>query len=174
MLHELAACVAMFAGTYCGVLEDPDPLPAPPEPMSVTVQETRIAPSYLAGMAASRAARARALIEDRWKDTPHVETMLRIACREAGLGKSRGGSCAPGQRDYDWRGPTADAQACAADNPSSSAAGLFQTIGMHRRLAEGIGLSWANVAGPDCLDDIVLAWQLYDGGRGLRNWNATR
>jgi hypothetical protein len=43
-------------------------------------------------------------------------------------------------------------------------------MGFHRALAEGIGLSWANVAGPDCLDDVLLALQLYDHGRGLRNW----
>jgi len=89
------------------------------------------------------------LIRWRWAATPHADLMVRIARRESGL-------------------------RCDADNPTSSAAGLFQTMGFHRRLAEGIGLSWSNITGPDCLDDIVLAWQLYDNGRGLRHWNATR
>jgi hypothetical protein len=33
-----------------------------------------------------------------------------------------------------------------------------------------MGLSWANVAGTDCLDDVLLALQLYDHGRGLGHW----
>lgn len=118
-----------------------------------------------------RTMRAKDLIELVWNGTPHVETMLYIACREAGLGKSRNGSCSASQRDYDWRGPTADAQACSANNPTSSAAGLFQTIGGHRRLAAGLGLSWGDIEGPDCLADVLLAWQLYNHGRGLRNWS---
>lgn len=89
------------------------------------------------------------LIRYYWRDTPHVEQMLRIARRESGM-------------------------RCNADNPTSSAAGLFQTIGSHRRLAEGMGLTWANVTGPDCWDDVRLAWQLYDHGRGLRHWALTR
>ena len=92
---------------------------------------------------------AEQLIRLWWKDTPHVATMLRIAQRES---------------HYN----------CAADNPTSSAAGLFQTIGEHRALAQSMGLSWADIEGPDCIADLKLAWQLYNGGRGLGHWALTR
>ena len=108
-----------------------------------------------------RTADPRDLIRLYWKGTGDVGLMLAIARREAGLGK-------PG---HDPR------EACAADNPHSSAAGLFQTMGFHRHLAETMAvpegeppLTWANVAGPDCWDDVRLAFQLYDHGRGLSNW----
>lgn len=107
----------------------------------------------------------RDLIRWYWRGTGDVGLMLAIAKREAGLGKRA--------RD----GHIITFEACAADNPSSSAAGLFQTMGFHRHLAETMAvpagepqLTWANVAGPDCWDDVRLAFQLYDGGRGLGNW----
>jgi hypothetical protein len=100
------------------------------------------------------------LIRYMWRDTPHVNLMLRIAAREACLYcKHRDGT------------PYTPAEICSADNPRSSAAGLFQTMGFHRALAEGMGLSWSNVAGPDCWDDARLAFQLYNHGKGLSNWN---
>jgi hypothetical protein len=98
------------------------------------------------------------LIRYYWRDTPDVGTMLAIAAHESSLGKLK--------RD----GTVVSWEACSADNPSSSAAGLFQTMGFHRDLAESMGLSWANITGPDCLDDVLLAWQLYDHGRGLGHW----
>jgi hypothetical protein len=84
------------------------------------------------------------LIRIAWAGTGDTERMLAIARRESHFN-------------------------CAADNPHSSAAGLFQTIGMHRRLAESHGLDWGNITGPDCLDDVLLAKVLYDGS-GLRPW----
>lgn len=98
------------------------------------------------------------LIEYYWRGTPDVQTMLTIAGHESGLGKRK--------RD----GTIVSFEACSADNPSSSAAGLFQTMGFHKALAEGMGLSWANIQGPDCLDDVLLAKQLYNHGKGLGNW----
>lgn len=105
------------------------------------------------------------LIRYYWRGTGDVGLMLAIARREAGLGKRA--------RD----GHIITFEACGADNPSSSAAGLFQTMGFHRHLAETMAvpdgepqLTWANVAGPDCWDDVRLAFQLYDHGRGLSNW----
>ncbi len=58
---------------------------------------------------------------------------------------------------------------CAADNPTSSAAGLFQTLAIHRPRAERLGLkavadadavaaTWASVRGAD----------LRDAARGIR------
>jgi hypothetical protein len=98
------------------------------------------------------------LIEYYWRDTPDVQTMLTIAGHESSLGKRK--------RD----GTIVTFEACSADNPISSAAGLFQTMGFHRALAESMGLSWANIEGPDCLDDVLLAKQLYNHGKGLGNW----
>lgn len=98
------------------------------------------------------------LIEYYWRDTPDLRIMLTIAGHESGLGKRK--------RD----GTIVSFEACSADNPGSSAAGLFQTMGFHRALAESMGLSWANIEGPDCLDDVLLAKQLYNHGKGLGNW----
>ena len=100
------------------------------------------------------------LIRYMWRDTPDVDLMLRIAAREACLYcKHRDGT------------PYTAAEICSADNPYSSAAGLFQTMGFHKTLAESMGLSWANITGPDCWDDARLAFQLYNHGKGLRNWS---
>ena len=99
------------------------------------------------------------LIRYIWRDTPDVDLMLRIAARESCLYcKHADGS------------PYTAAEICSANNPHSCAAGLFQTMGIHRALAESMGLSWANITGPDCWDDAELAFQLYNHGKGLRNW----
>jgi hypothetical protein len=129
-----------------------EPEPVAVEPVSTVATEPPTATLEQIARYILRTAPAADLIRYYFGDAAPI--MLRIARHESGLGR-------PG---------TTDAQACAADNPTSSAAGLFQTMGFHRALAEGIGLSWANVAGPDCLDDVLLALQLYDHGRGLRNW----
>jgi len=84
------------------------------------------------------------LIRITWAGTGDTERMLAIARRESGM-------------------------RCDAANPRSSAAGLLQTMGIHRPRAERMGLSWANVEGPDCLDDVLLAKALYDDS-GLRPW----
>jgi hypothetical protein len=130
-------------------------LPATAQQAEVPSPQTAAAPVMTPELAVwiMRTSDAETLIRWYWRDTPHVALMLRIARREAGMN-------------------------CAADNPRSSAAGLFQTMGFHRALAESMAvpegepkLTWANVAGSDCWDDVRLAWQLYDHGRGLSNWS---
>ena len=103
-------------------------------------------PNYAGIITALRQASPQDLIAYLWKDTPHVKLMLAIASRESGFN-------------------------CAIKNPGSSATGLFQTIAGHKALAASMGLSWANISGPDCLDDALLAFQLYNHGKGLGNWN---
>jgi hypothetical protein len=131
--------------------------------MTGTVQQTppteATTPNIAAVIYTLRAAEPEELIAYLWKDTPHARLMLAIAAREACL------YCV--HRDGT---PFTKAEICGADNPRSTASGLFQTMGFHRPLAEGIGLSWGNVVGADCLDDALLAWQLYDQGRGLNHW----
>jgi hypothetical protein len=76
------------------------------------------------------------LIRIAWAGTGQADRAIAIARRESGL-------------------------RCDADNPRSSAAGLFQTMGIHRARAERLGLTWQNVAGPDCLDDVFLAFDMW-------------
>lgn len=126
-----------------------DDLIAPPPP---TLEQISI---YI-----MRTAPPEELIRYMWRDTPDADLMVRIAAREACLYcKHKDGT------------PFTAAEICSADNPHSSAAGLFQTMGFHRALAESMGLSWANITGPDCWDDARLAFQLYNNGKGLRNWS---
>ena len=141
----------------------PEPTPTPP-PADVPIA----APPSLEEISTyiMRTTPPEALIRYMWRDTPHVDLMLRIAAREACLYcKHKDGT------------PYTPAEICSADNPGSSAAGLFQTMGFHRALAESMvvpagqpKLTWTNVAGPDCWDDARLAFQLYNGGKGLSNW----
>jgi hypothetical protein len=91
---------------------------------------------------------AEEMIRERWAGNADLATMLRIADRESGFD-------------------------CAADNPSSSAAGLFQTLALHRPRAERLGLAWSDITGPDCTADIALAWDLY-AEQGTRPWALTR
>lgn len=137
-------------------------IPAPiPEPVMVPADVPIAAPPTLEEISnyIMRTTPPEALIRYIWRNTPDVDQMLRIAAREACLYcKHKDGT------------PYTAAEICSADNPRSSAAGLFQTMGFHRALAEGMGLSWANVTGPDCWDDARLAFQLYNGGKGLSNW----
>ena len=79
---------------------------------------------------------AQTLIEIAWAGTGQTERALAIARRESGL-------------------------RCDADNPTSSAAGLFQTIGLHRPRAARLGLTWEEIAGPDCLADVLLAHDMW-------------
>jgi hypothetical protein len=99
------------------------------------------------------------LIRYYFRDTSEtvINHMLRIAKRESGLGK--GGTPVP----YD--------PACAADNPRSSAAGLFQTLSGWSGLASTLEppVTWAEVAGPDCLGDVRLARAIY-ARSGLGPW----
>jgi hypothetical protein len=122
----------------------PAAVPIPAQP--ITVDYAAATRYYLATVYAYVASLpADQLIRLRWADTPHVATMLRIAQHESHFN-------------------------CAADNPTSSAAGLFQTMGSWRTLAESMGLKWSDITGPDCMADIALAWRLYNGGKGLTNW----
>lgn len=140
--------IIVLAETPAPPANPPAPVVVPEEPIIVDYAAVnryfwKSVENYVRSLPAEQ------LIRLWWKDTPHVETMIRIARRESGLN-------------------------CAADNPTSSAAGLMQTIGAHRKLAASMGLSWADIEGPDCIADIKLAWQLYDHGRGLRHWSLTR
>jgi hypothetical protein len=138
--------------------EQPKPLAAPepevalspPAPVPIAAPPTLDAISYYV----LRTADPKTLIRYFFAGTGDVGLMLAIASRESGFN-------------------------CGIDNRAgSSATGLFQTMGFHRALAESlvipgtqIHLTWANVSGPDCLDDVILAKQLYNGGKGLRNWS---
>lgn len=88
------------------------------------------------------------LIRARWEGTGDEDTMVGIAWRES---------------RFD----------CAADNPRSSAAGLFQTLAIHRPRAERLGIDWADITGPACLADVELAWSLYEE-QGTSPWRLTR
>jgi hypothetical protein len=77
------------------------------------------------------------LIRIAWDGTGQTERALAIARRESGMN-------------------------CAADNPRSSASGLFQHLSIHAPRAERMGLAWANVTGPDCLDDVLLAKAMWE------------
>lgn len=60
---------------------------------------------------------------------------------------------------------------CAADNPRSSAAGLFQTLKRyHEDRALRLGFTWDDVAGPNCLADVVLAVDLWRE-QGWQPWS---
>lgn len=96
------------------------------------------------------------LIRIAFADTPHTDAMLKIARRESGLLKGN-------------RVAVPFDPACSAANPRSSARGLFQTLRGWQATAQANGLSWANVEGPDCLDDVLLARAIY-AGSGLKPW----
>lgn len=129
------------------LLTAPDPglSSVAPAPVPLTAQ---VPPDYAAAVAYVRSLPAQTLIRLVFADTPHVETMLRIARRESNFH-------------------------CDAKNPRSSATGLFQTLSGWRGLTEQVGLSWENVRGPDCLDDVLLARAIYDRS-GLGPWALTR
>ena len=95
------------------------------------------------------------LIEIVFDGTGAVERMKRIARRESGLGR---------------RTPVPFDPACSARNRRSSASGLFQTLAGWNGLAQASGLSWSNVTGPDCLDDVILARKIWDRS-GFGPWS---
>ena len=100
---------------------------------------------YTDVIAYERTLPAETLIRIAWAGTGQTDRALAIARRESGL-------------------------RCNADNPRSSAAGLFQTLDIHRPRAERLGLSWSNVAGADCLDDVLLAFDMWSDS-GWRPWS---
>lgn len=122
----------------------PEVLPPPVDPGAPTAHVGPL-PDWLAPPVA---ATPEELIRARWAGTGDEDRMVAIAWRESRL-------------------------TCDADNRSSSAAGLFQTLALHRPRAERLGLSWADIAGPDCGADIALAWSLYEE-QGTRPWALTR
>lgn len=146
MILQWLACLAVMAGTYCGVLADPDPLPTAhevvlAEPASVTAAEQRIV-DYAAVQTYLEHLDARTLIEIAWAGTGQTSKALAIANRESHFN-------------------------CSAKNPHSSASGVFQTLSLHRARAERLGLAWSDVTGPSCYADVVLAFDIWrDSGWG--------
>lgn len=57
---------------------------------------------------------------------------------------------------------------CDADNPRSSAAGLFQLMKIHEPRAERLGVTWGEVES-SCLANIVVAHDLW-AEQGWRPW----
>lgn len=112
---------------------------------------------YAAVIAYMRTLPPDVLIRIAFADTPHTDAMLRIARRESGLLKGN-------------RVAVPFDPACSAANPRSSARGLFQTLSGWQGTAQANGLSWANVVGPDCLDDVLLARAIY-ARSGLAPWS---
>jgi hypothetical protein len=97
---------------------------------------------YVAVITYMRTLPAETLIRIAWSGTGQADRAVAIARRESGL-------------------------RCDADNPRSSASGLFQTLSLHRARAERLNLTWSNVTGPDCLDDVFLAYDMWsDSGWG--------
>lgn len=131
-MFQWIACVAVMAGTYCGVIPDPVPVA---QPASATAAEASTVDyatvqSYLWGLDAPT------LIEIAWAGTGQTSKALAIAKRESGFN-------------------------CAAKNRHSSATGLFQTLSLHRARAERLGYSWADIAGPNCYADVMLAFDIW-------------
>lgn len=118
------------------------PLEAPPPETVVVVEAPPPVDRYLVTYEWLRALPPEELIRIAWAGTGQADRAIAIARRESGL-------------------------RCDADNPRSSASGLFQTLSIHRPRAERLGLSWADVTGPDCLADVILARAIYaDSGWG--------
>lgn len=146
-MYQWLMCLAVMAGTYCGILADPDPLPLP-QPLVATAPPTSTTASeaprvdlaairdYLWGLD------ARTLIRIFWAGTGQTDRALAIANRESHF-------------------------SCTAKNPRSSATGVFQTLSIHRARAERLGFAWADIAGPNCYADVALAFDMWkDSGWG--------
>lgn len=84
------------------------------------------------------------LIAIAWHGTGEIDTALAIARRESGF-------------------------RCDADNPTSSAAGVFQHLSIHQPRAARLGFSWQEIAGPDCYADVMLAFDMWRES-GWRPW----
>lgn len=110
-----------------------------PQPISYTAPV-----DYVAVQRYMRTLPAETLIRIAWSGTGQADRAVAIARRESGL-------------------------RCDADNPRSSASGLFQTLSLHRPRAERLGLTWSNVTGVDCLDDVFLAFDMWRDS-GWRPW----
>lgn len=86
-------------------------------------------------------------IRERWAGTGDEDQMVSIAWRESRF-------------------------ECDANNPSSSAAGLFQTLRLHEPRAEALGLTWEQVSS-ECWASIELAYDLWSDA-GTTPWRLTR
>ena len=102
----------------------------------------------------------------------NVEKALYVACREGGLDKGRSmvngkrvDPCDPRYRLVDSQPPRGPA--CSADNPTSTASGLFQYL---RGWAGWGGYSWADIVGPDCLTDVLMTVAVVRGPSGWGPW----
>ena len=143
MFHWLT-CLAVMAGTYCGVLPDPDPLPVP-QPIAVPVAQPVSAQTAEYGISLQAVSRylwaldGPTLIRIAWHGTGQEARALAIAKRESGFN-------------------------CAAKNRHSSATGLFQTLSLHRGRTERLGFSWADIAGPNCYADVMVAFDMWKTG----------
>lgn len=98
---------------------------------------------------------------------PVIDRMLYIACREGGMGKDRvnpkPNPCASGNRVP----AVAFDPSCGADNPSSSATGLFQFMGSWRGWG---GYDWSKIVSRDCLEDVQMARAVF-AENGFDPWN---
>lgn len=144
-VQAAAADEAPAPDTSHYLIPDLPPVPAVPAPVD-----------YAAVIRYMRGLPPDVLIRIAFADTPVTERMLAIARRESGLGRHT---------------PVPFDPACSAKNPHSSATGLFQTLSGWNGTAVAFNLSWANVAGPDCLDDVLLARAIY-ARSGLHPWRA--
>lgn len=131
-MFQWLACLAVMAGTYCGVHADPVPVV---QPASVTAAEVPTI-DYSAVQTYLQSLDARTLIEIAWAGTGQTAKALAIANRESHFN-------------------------CAAKNPRSSASGVFQTLSLHRPRAQRLGLAWSDVTGPSCYADVMLAFDIW-------------
>jgi len=151
-------------------LERPSDLSSPPPPTATPAIEGP-APLNLAWMADLT---PHQLIKMAFAELgpAHVEKALYVACREGGLDKGpsmvngkRVDPCKLPYRRVDTQPPRGPA--CSADNPTSSASGLFQYL---RGWAGWGGYSWADIVGPDCLTDVLMTVAVVRGPSGWGPW----
>lgn len=131
-MFQWIACVAVMAGTYCGVHADPTPVT---QPASATAAEVPTI-DYSAVQTYLQSLDARTLIEIAWAGTGQTSKALAIAKRESGFN-------------------------CSAKNRHSSASGVFQMLSLHRGRVERLGLAWADIPGPSCYADVLAAYDLW-------------
>ena len=151
MIASLIACLASLAGTAC--LDIPDPPTVTPVVVAVPVAQPASVQSHEFGIDLAAVQRylwnldARTLIELFWHGTGQTERAMKVANRESHF-------------------------SCTAKNPRSSATGVFQTLRLHAPRAQRLGLSWNDIAGPNCYADIALAFDLWRTN-GWAPWRLT-
>lgn len=105
----------------------------------------------------------------RFESPQVIERMLYIACREGGMGKDRTRNlpphliCLPQNRvpavPYDG--------SCGADNPTSTASGLFQYLISWKNWG---GYSWGLIVNHDCLEDVKMTYDVWKLN-GFKHWS---